>query len=159
MTLYWPFKYMSLPFSNFFRFLVLRLFNSKIKSTYIGEGITFIFPWNLEIGKNSSLNSGIIIDCTEKVYIGEGVRIAPNVYISTADHNFEKRIPIVNQGFNVGQIFIKNNTWIGANCIINKAVLIGEGCVIGAGSVVTKDISDYYVAFGVPCREFKIRNK
>jgi acetyltransferase-like isoleucine patch superfamily enzyme len=150
--LYWPFKYMSFPFSNYFRFFIVKIFSRNIKSSYISEGVTFIFPWNIEIGKNSSLNSGVTIDGTAKVKIGNGVRIAPNVYFSTADHDFKSITPIVNQGFVVGEIEVNDHTWIGANSIINKAVQIGQGSVIGGGSVVTKSIPDYSIAFGVPCK-------
>ena len=155
--LYSPFKYMSFPFSNYFRYFIIRIFTNKIKSSYISEGVTLIFPWNIEIGRKSSINSGVTIDGTAVVRIGNGVRIAPNVYFNTADHEFKSRIPIINQGYTLGEIIIKDNTWIGVNCVINKAVEIGSGCVIGAGSVVTKNIPDYAIAFGAPCKVHSIR--
>ena len=65
--------------------------------------------------------------------------------------------PIRDQGHIAGIITVKNNVWIGANVSVIGTVTIGEGAVIGAGSVVSRDIEDYAVAAGVPARKISDR--
>ena len=157
--LYAPFKYVSIPFFNYARYLVLRLFCKRIQSSYIAEGVTLAFPWRIEIASRSSLNQGVIIDGTGGVRIGQGVRIAPYVCINTADHNFsEPDLFIYEQGFKVAPVTIEDDVWIGAAVQINKGVTIGQGAVIGSGSVVTRNIPPYSIAVGVPCRVVGTRN-
>jgi acetyltransferase-like isoleucine patch superfamily enzyme len=156
--LYSPVKYLSFPFSNIFRYIVVRIFSSSIHTSFISEGVTIYFPWNVQIGKESSLNSGVIIDGYGHVNIGEGVRIAAYTCINTADHAFDRLdTRIMDQGYITGEVIIEDNVWIGAGTKINKGVRIGEGSVIGSGSVVTKSIPSFSVAAGVPCKIIKSR--
>lgn len=151
-------KYIPFPLiGNWLRFSILKLFMKKLKSSHIDEQVTFHFPWNVEMGKRSSLNQGVIIDGTAPVSIGEGVRIAANVYINTADHEIRPDDWIVNQGFITGGVTIEDDAWIGTGAIILKGITIGRGAVIGAGSVVTRDIPPYTIAVGSPCRVVKNR--
>ena len=62
MTLDGFVKYMSFPLSNFLRYGVQKLFSKGINTSYISDGVTILFPWNVKIGKKSSLNQGIILD-------------------------------------------------------------------------------------------------
>lgn len=117
----------------------------------------------IKIGENTFIDRSMIISA-ERIEIGDDVLIAGGCYI--VDHNshslsWEKRRNDVKQWFegkkdwvNVdrAKVLIKKRSWIGFNCIILKGVTIGEGAVIGAGSVVTKDIPDYTVAVGNPAR-------
>jgi acetyltransferase-like isoleucine patch superfamily enzyme len=151
-------KNVSLPLFNYVRFAIMVMFMKKLKSTYISEGITFWFPWNIEIGRNTSINQNCIIDGTGGIYIGNDVRIAPYVILNSVDHEFtDKDTPIRLQAYVGGKITIEDDVWIGANVIVNKGVTIGKGSVIGAGSVVTKDIPPFSIAVGVPCKV--IRNR
>jgi acetyltransferase-like isoleucine patch superfamily enzyme len=152
-ALYSLFKYNSFPLFNYVRYAIVRIFSSGIKSTYISDGVTFWFPAKIKIGKNSSLNQGVIIDGTGGVEIGSGVRIAAYTMINTADHEFKERDSnIAEQGFVLGKVIIEDDVWIGGGAMINKGVRIGKGSVIGAGSVVTRDIPPYSIAVGVPCK-------
>ncbi|MCP4374515.1 MAG: acyltransferase [Deltaproteobacteria bacterium] len=158
LTLYALVKYLSFPFFNYLRFGVLRIFSADIKSAHIGDGVTIWFPWNVKIGKRSSLNQGVIIDGFGCVNIGRGVRIAPYVCINTADHQYDDpETLIVNQGFVVAKVIIEDDVWVGTGAKINKGVRIGKGSVIGSGSVVIKDVPPYSIAAGVPCRVIKSR--
>ena len=151
-------KYVSFPLFNYLRYGVLRLFSSGIKTTYISDGVTIWFPWNVKIGPRSSLNQGVIIDGYGRVTVGEGVRIAPYVCINTADHEYDDPDRFIcEQGFVLAEVNIEDDVWIGVGAKINKGVRIGQGSVIGSGSVVTKDIPPYSVAVGVPCRVIKSR--
>jgi acetyltransferase-like isoleucine patch superfamily enzyme len=157
-TLYAFVKYIPLPIiGNYLRYVVLKIFMKKLKTTYIDEMVTVYFPWNVEVEKRSSLNQGVIIDGTASVRIGEGVRIAPNVYINTADHEIKADDRIANQGFVIGGVVIEDDVWVGAGAILLKGITIGKGSVIGAGSVVTKDVPPYSIAAGIPCKVIKKR--
>lgn len=90
------------------------------------------------------------------VQIGNNVIIAQHVVISALNHNYEDIATcITNQGIRVDEIIIGNNVWIGANCSILPGVHIGDHVVVGAGSVVTKDIPSCSVAVGNPARIIK----
>lgn len=90
------------------------------------------------------------------VMIGNNVILAQNVVISALNHNFEDVLTTINQqGVKTDQIIIENNVWIGANSTILAGVHIGEHVVVGAGSVVTKDIPPYCVVVGNPARIVK----
>ncbi len=154
------FKYWSIPFSNYLRFFVLYFFTKKIKTTHIKDGVTFFFPENLSIGKNSSINESCFIHALGGIEIGNGVRIAPHTTIHTYEHGFtDISIPIYKQDYIIAKVTIEDDVWIGAGVNINKGVTIGKGAVIGGGSVVTKDIPPYAVAVGNPARVIKYRNE
>jgi len=90
--------------------------------------------------------------------IGDNVRIGPHVVIYASNHIFNNpRIPIVEQGMSCKGITIEDDIWIGAGAIILDGVNIGEGSVIGAGAVVTKDIPPHSIVAGVPARIIKKR--
>lgn len=108
-------------------------------------------------------NSGVGVDCEVygPVTIGKNVLMGPEVVIFTSDHEFSKTdIPIIEQGNGpVEPVSIGNDCWIGMRVMIMPGVHIGDGCVIGAGAVVTKDIPPYSVAGGVPARVLKSRTQ
>ncbi len=159
-SLYWPVKYLSFPFSNLLRFMVIRLFSRTFRATYVAEGVTLAFPWRIRIGKGSSLNQGCVVDGFGGVAIGRGVRIAPYVVVNTADHDYsDPEVFIKDQGYKCAAVTIEDDVWIGTQSSINKGVTIGKGSVIGAGSVVTKDIPPYSIAAGVPAKVIKKREK
>ncbi|WP_435131152.1 sugar O-acetyltransferase [Plesiomonas shigelloides] len=90
-----------------------------------------------------------LVDDTH-IYIGDYVMIGPNVTLATAGHpiapEYRKRLAQFNLPVRIG-----NNVWIGAGCVVLPGVTIGENSVIGAGSIVTRDIPANVVAFGNPC--------
>ncbi|MBP1918025.1 sugar O-acetyltransferase [Youngiibacter multivorans] len=106
---------------------------------------------NIEVGENFYANFNLVILDVAKVIIGNNVMIAPNVAIYTAGHPVHPESR--NSGYEYGiPITIGNNVWIGGNVVINPGVRIGDNVIIGAGSVVTKDIPDNMIAVGNPCR-------
>jgi len=115
----------------------------------------------LEIGNNVAVNSGVSInaDCGGEIKIGDNVLIGPDVVIRAANHKYDDCTkPIREQGHDVGKIIIENDVWLGAKVIVLPNVLIGEGCVVGAGSVVNIDLPAYSLAVGVPVKVIRIRN-
>ena len=82
----------------------------------------------------------------------------PRVNVFSENHIFDRLdTPIKNQGVKKENTIIGNNVWIGANASIMAGVKVGNGCVIAAGSVVTKDIPDFSVVGGVPAKIIKNR--
>ena len=106
---------------------------------------------NIEIGENFFSNYGLTILDVGKVTIGDNAQIAPNVSIYTAGHPIHPDSR--NSGYEYGiPVAIGDNVWIGGNAVILPGVTIGSNSVIGAGSVVTKDIPEWVIAAGNPCR-------
>ena len=90
--------------------------------------------------------------------IGENVMMGPDVTILSQTHNIERTdIPMGKQGMREAEVSIGNDVWIGMRSIIMPGVKIGDGAVIGAGAVVTKDVPDYAIVGGVPARIIKYR--
>ena len=111
---------------------------------------------NISIGKNS----GIGINCKVRgpLTIGENVMMGPDCVILTSTHNFERTdIPMIEQGGAVKKVTIGDDVWIGTRAIILPGVTIGNGVIIGAGAVVTKDVPDYAIVGGVPARVIRMR--
>lgn len=109
------------------------------------------YGWNIEVGENFFANYNLTILDVAKVTIGKNVQIAPNVSIYTAGHPIHPDTR--NTGYEYGiPITIGENVWIGGNVVILPGVKIGDNVVIGAGSVVTKDIPDNVIAMGNPCK-------
>jgi acetyltransferase-like isoleucine patch superfamily enzyme len=108
----------------------------------------------IEIGENSTVNEFCTIHALGGgVKIGNGVRTGPHTAIVTQNHNFERLdIPIWKQGTRGKPIEIEDDVWIGAHCTILGGVKIGAHSVIGAHSLVTRDIPRYSVAYGIPCK-------
>ena len=88
--------------------------------------------------------------CLDEITIGDFCNIANNVVI--VDHNHKFVNTGVIEGYESSPIHIGNRVWIGANVVVMPGVTIGNNSVIGAGSVVTKDIPANVVAFGNPCK-------
>jgi acetyltransferase-like isoleucine patch superfamily enzyme len=107
----------------------------------------------LVIGSNTVINERCIITSMERVEIGRNVMLAPGVYILDVDHSFDRRdIPIPKQGYEVDPVVIDDDVWIGAGVVVTRGTTIGKGAIIGANSVVTKDIPSYAIAAGAPAR-------
>lgn len=105
-----------------------------------------------------NMNTAVLAADGGHISIGRDTIVAQNVVIRAADHNHsDPHVPIRFQGHVGGMISIGQGSWIGANVVITRNVRIGEYCIIGAGSVVTKDVPDYSIAAGVPARLIRDR--
>lgn len=110
----------------------------------------------LQIDSGCMLGHHMHIICSSKIHIGEKVLMADKVYISDNLHSYKNiEIPVMDQPLvQLKDVEIGSGTWVGENvCIIGAS--IGKNCVIGANSVVTKDIPDYTVAVGAPAKPIK----
>lgn len=106
---------------------------------------------NIKLGEKVFFNFNCVILDVAEVFIGNRTLFGPNVQIYTATHpmNFAERAAGIESG---KTIKIGEDTWIGGSVVICPGVTIGDRCVIGAGSVVTRDIPSDVFAAGTPCR-------
>lgn len=112
----------------------------------------------LSLGDKSVLARDVSINCYLDVEIGDSALIADGVYISDFDHKFtDLRIPIKDQGIAKSRVRIERDVWLGTKVTVCRGVVIGEGTVVGANAVVTRDLPPYAVAVGVPARVVKDR--
>lgn len=106
---------------------------------------------HVHFGSDIYVNSnGTFVD-DGHIYVGDKVMFGPNVTVATANHPIDPELRSRGLQYNK-DVYIGENTWIGAGAVIVPGVHIGKNTIIGAGSVVTKDIPDNVVAVGNPCR-------
>ncbi|HCY1404313.1 TPA: sugar O-acetyltransferase [Staphylococcus aureus] len=131
--------------------LIDELFQTTTDNVSISIPFDTDYGWNVKLGKNVYVNTKCYFMDGGQITIGDNVFIGPNCGFYTATHplNFHHR----NEGFEkAGPINIGSNTWFGGHVAVLPGVTIGEGSVIGAGSVVTKDIPPHSLAVGNPCK-------
>ena len=131
--------------------LIKRLFNRIGKDFLIEPSFQCDYGWNICAGDNFYINcNGVILDAAP-VCFGNNVFIGPCCGFYTASHPLE--VSLRNKGLETARpITVGDNVWIGGHVCVLSGVTIGENAVIGAGSVVTKDIPSNVVAVGNPCR-------
>jgi acetyltransferase-like isoleucine patch superfamily enzyme len=139
----------------------LKAGSGKFFSCY---GLWIWHPQNVFIGNNVYFNRNVLIGGVphpdSSIYIGEGCLFGPNVIIVSGEHNYDHPILSTRDaGVLVGPVIIEKNCWIGGNVTITKGIKIGEGSVIGANSVVTKDIPPFSLAAGCPAEILKQTTK
>ncbi len=132
--------------------LLKQLFAEIGESCYIEA--PFHANWggkHVHLGSHVYVNYNLTLVDDTHIYIGDHVMIAPNVVIATGTHPIHPELRRKEAQFNL-PVHIQDNVWLGAGCLVMPGVTIGENSVIGAGSVVTKDIPANVVAVGNPCR-------
>lgn len=130
----------------------------------IPKGSTIDAP--TEIGKGTRINGEILIKGKGNCVIGKYCAIGAGVRIITSNHligqanlqcHLQRKIGARQIDVPKGAVMIGHNVWIGDSVLILSGVKIGDGAVIGAGAVVTRDIPDFAVAVGVPCKPVRTR--
>lgn len=127
----------------------------KIGKAYIIHKTVVLDPKNgyIHLGNSVSLNQYCVLLGREGIEIGEGVRIASSVVISGVNHKMKRNKKIIDQGITADKIVIEDDCWIGMGSRIIAGAYLHKGCVIGAGSVVNKEVPEYEIWAGVPAQK------
>lgn len=108
----------------------------------------------LDLGEGTIVNLGCMLAATDHISVGRHVMFANHCFVTDADHRFDDpELPVPWQGMtSKGPVEIGDNAWFGANCVVTSGVTIGERCVVGANSVVTRDLPPRTIAAGAPAK-------
>lgn len=139
----------------FLRALILKIFGAEISGLQIQAfGSTKIFrPWALKIGKYVTIGPRVHLYNLNNIIIGDNTVISQDAYLSGGTHDYSKsNLPLLRK-----DIIIGDNVWIGAGAFVSPGVKIGDGAVIGARAVVTKDVEPWTVVAGNPAKFIKKR--
>lgn len=136
------------------RALVNRLFGRSDETTFLNPPFFCDYGYNIEVGKNCFINYNCTILDNARVTLGDNCLLAPNVSIYTAGHALHPATRAAGYEYGI-EVTVGDNVWIGGNTVICPGVHIGSNVVIGAGSVVTRDIPDWTFAAGNPCRPIR----
>ena len=147
------FRFSPKPFHSW-RSFVLQCFGAKVgRGVHVYPGVNIWAPWNLELEDECGIASGATLYCQGKITVGRQAVISQGAYLVTGTHDYTKvGFPLITMPIHVG-----DQAWIAAEAFVHPGVTIGEGCVIGARSVVTKNMPDWMVCAGHPCIPIKIR--
>src|SRR5690606_22132543 len=147
------FRFSPIPFHGW-RCFILRLFGAKIgKGVRVYPKVKIWAPWNLELDDYSSVANGSTLYYQGKIKVGFRTSVSQGVHLCAGTHDFTKYgFPLLTNPITIG-----DQAWIAAESFIHPGIIIGDGCVVGARSVVTKNMPDWMVCTGHPCKPIKIR--
>jgi putative colanic acid biosynthesis acetyltransferase WcaF len=133
---------------------VLRCFGASVgKHVNLYPSTRIYFPWNLTVGDWSAIGEDALIYNLGPVTLGQKVTVSHRAHLCAGTHDYtQPELPLLKP-----PIVIGDQAWICADAFIGPNVRVGNGAVVGAGSVVTKDVPDWTVVAGNPAREIKKR--
>jgi putative colanic acid biosynthesis acetyltransferase WcaF len=136
------------------RSFLLRCFGAKVgHGVHVYPGVKIWAPWNLELADESGIASGVILYSQGKITIGKRTVVSQGAHLVTGTHDYsDAGFPLVTKPIHIG-----NYVWIATEAFIHPGVTIGAGCVIGARSVVNRDMPAWMVCAGHPCKPLKER--
>jgi acetyltransferase-like isoleucine patch superfamily enzyme len=129
------------------------------QGTVIRPSASLTNPQNIFLGKHDHINrnSYLWAGANSKIKIGDNFVCGPGIFITSDNHGIKKNQLIWEQVGVEKDVVIGKDVWIGAYGIVLPGVTIGDGAVIAAGSVVTKDVAPYTIVAGVPAKEIGCR--
>jgi putative colanic acid biosynthesis acetyltransferase WcaF len=133
---------------------LLNSFGAKVApAAHIYPGVRIWAPWDLEVASEAGVASGVILYSQGKISIGYRAVISQGAHLCAGTHDYEvDGFPLITKPITIGA-----HAWVAAEAFIHSGVTIGAGCVIGARSVVTKDMPEWSVCSGFPCKPLKAR--
>ena len=137
------------------RAFVLRCFGAKVgRGVHVYPGVRIWAPWNLDLGDACGIASGASLYAQGKITIGRRTVISQGAHLVTGTHDYNHPgFPLVTRPIRIG-----SEAWVAAEAFVHPGVTIGDGCVVGARSVVVGDLPAWMVCAGHPCRPLKERN-
>lgn len=142
----------TMPMSDEYNALLKEIFGDNIGAgSYIAPPLNGAAIDRMTIGNNVFINSNLLSMARGGITIEDDVQIAGNVSLLSNNHDPYDRMVLT-----LKPVLIKKGAWIGANAVILPGVCVGKHAIVGAGSVVTKDVPDYGVAVGNPARVIKM---
>lgn len=143
------------PYSEEWTALMQEIFKGKIgEGSRVMSPLTAIRPHEVTIGKNCIVMPGGLMMSAGTITIEDGAQIAANVQLISNNHDPYERMVITCK-----PVIIRKGAWVGAGSTILPGVTVGKYAIVGAGSVVTKDVPDYAVAVGSPAKVIKYLDK
>lgn len=140
------------------RWLAYRpLFGGMVSMPILYPGSRFVFMRRIRFGRGVLVNADCYLYGRGGIEIGDHVLISPGCAIVAGNHDIDAGTGIMERPSLDQGIVIGRDVWIGANCVVVGGVTIAEGCVIGAGAVVTRDTEPYGVYVGAPARFLRKR--
>src|SRR5256885_14773272 len=140
---------------NQWRLLWLRAFGAKIHGTpFVHQRARISIPWNLTVHDRAMIGDRANINTLGEIEIGARAIVAQETYLSSGSHDFDHpAVPLTTAKITIGE-----DAFIGARTFVMPGIRIGNRALIGACSVVTRDIPDNVIAVGNPCRVTKTRS-
>ncbi len=153
----WLVLFRPTPRGNLFRpwrIALLKLFGAKVKwSSNVLPSCRIWQPWKLTMGEYSCLSENVDCYTVDEIVLGDQVTVSQNATLCTAGHDISSQI----MELTYAPINIGSNAWVAAYAMVMPGVTIGEGAVVGAGAVVTKDVEPWAVVGGNPAKFIKKR--
>lgn len=149
------FRYSPRPF-HIWRTSLLRLFGAKIgNGAHIYPKVSIWAPWNLEIGNNVGIANGTYLYNQDKIHIGHRAIISENVYVCTGTHDYnDPGNRLITKPIRIGE-----DCWLAVGTFVHPGIHIFDGVIVGACSVVVKDLPEWSVCSGNPCKKLKDRKR
>lgn len=147
------FRYSPKPFHTW-RSFILKCFGAQIgHGVHVYPQVKIWAPWNLILADECGIGNGAILYSQDKISVGKRAVISQGAHICGGTHDYNKPgLPLITKPIHIGAF-----AWVATEAFIHPGVSIGDGCVIGARSVVTKDMPAWMVCAGHPCKPIKER--
>jgi maltose O-acetyltransferase len=141
------------------RFLAATL-PGEPRGLHVLPGVNLCYPGNLQIGDDVFVNRGVCIDAPAPVRIGDACLLGPYCIVNSGNHAYDDPSrPIREQGHRRAPIDIGRDVWLGAHVVVLAGVTIGDGAIVAAGSVVTRDVPPMAVVAGAPAQPIGARGR
>lgn len=141
---------------NPWRLLLLKLFGAEIHGTpFVDASCDIKYPWHLTLHDRACIGPRADIYNLGRITLREGCTVAQQVYLCTGTHDLEDiHLPLVTAPIEIGA-----NAFVGVRALVMPGVTIGEGAVVGGGSVVTKSVAPWTIVAGNPAKALKERKR
>jgi putative colanic acid biosynthesis acetyltransferase WcaF len=143
------------PFHGW-RSLILRCFGAKIgRHVHVYPGVKIWAPWNLTLNDGVGIGDGTNLYSQDAIIVGENAVISQGCHLCTGTHDYNDRgMALVTRPIKIGK-----ESWLAAECFVHPGVIVGDGAVIGARSVVTNNLPPWTICAGHPCIAIKPRRR